>query len=204
MTLADVAGVPETALPAGTLDRLPTRTPAPPWRVPVRALLWAGRGHPPLPSGSPYAGRTLPLTVGGLIEYLDSPVGPYREVLGAVLLRAPGLHVPFIAVDSLPSLRAGREHWDLPKTLASFDGGTARGTGWSVTTETRPYGPALPAAAALFAYQGGRRALVTGRGRARAARVTVTVTGPTLPDWLRPGRHLGVTLHGTATLRPLH
>ena len=199
----DVPGVPETVLPPGTLDRLPAGSAAPPARVPVRAVLWLGRGRPPLPPGSPYAGRTLPVTVGALVDYLDSPVGPYREVVGGVLLRGPGLHVPFIAVDSLPSLRAGREHWALPKTLAAFDDGTATGVGWSVATTTRGYGPRLPVGAALFAHQDGRRALVTVRGLGRAAVLTVAASGPTLPGWLRAGRHPAVELRGSATIRAL-
>ena len=63
--------------------------------------------------------------MGAFVHYLDTPVGPYAEVLAspAVLLRGGLLaaaHIPFIAVDSEASVRGGRENWALPKTLARF------------------------------------------------------------------------------------
>lgn len=202
--LAPVLGLPETALPDGVLDRLPASIPAPPWRLPARAVVWLSVARAPLPAGSAYRDRALPVTVAALVDYLNSPVGPYREVFAGTLLRAlgrPTVHVPFIAVDSVPSLQAGRAHWDLPKTLATFTGAlddrtSVRGDGWSVDVAVRTHGPPLPAVAALLCAQGGRRAAVTVRGTVRPARVTVAATGPTLGGWLGAGRHVGFLAHG--------
>ena len=104
--------------------------------------------------------RTLPVTVGGLIRYRETPVGPYHEVLASPVVLAgpkgPEASVPFIAVDSLPSVRGGRENWALPKTLARFAwpeqlrGGfelDAEGAGWSVHATVHPRARRLPFAA---------------------------------------------------------
>lgn len=202
---AAVPGLPETAVPASVLDRLPATSPPPPWRLRTRAVVWLSRGRAPVPGH-----RTLPVTVAAVVDYLDGPVGPYREVFAGVLLRRlgpPAVHVPFIAVDSLPSLRAGRVHWGLPKTLAGFTGDVgdrvrAEGDGWSVSVDTRAYGPWLPAAAPVTARQGDRRTLVTMRGRVRAAVVAVDAAGPALGGWLGRGRHLGFVAHGRVFVRP--
>ena len=59
-------------------------SPPPPWPARVRATLWwhrptaAARSLGPSPS--------VPLTVGMVVDYLDSPVGPYREVLASPVL----------------------------------------------------------------------------------------------------------------------
>ena len=83
---------------------------------------------------------------------LETPVGPYREVFAGPLLRGtllPVVHIPFIAVDSLPSVHGGRAHWALPKAVASFTGDvgssiTAAGEGWSVSVDARARGLRLP------------------------------------------------------------
>jgi len=194
-----VPGLPETAVPADVLDRLPAGSPPPPWRLPARSVVWLSRGAAPLP-GAP----ALPVTVGAVVEYLDSPVGPYREVFAGTLLRRlglPAVHVPFIAVDSLPSLRAGRVHWALPKTLAVFSGDVAdrvraEGEGWSIDVAVRAGGPRLPAAAPVESRQDGWRTLVTVRGTVRAAVVTVDAIGPALGGWLGQGRHPGFVARG--------
>ncbi len=50
-----------------------------------------------------------PVAVGAFVRYLDSPVGAYDEVLACPHLLTGGrLHIPFIAVDSLPSVVGGR------------------------------------------------------------------------------------------------
>ena len=192
-----VPGLPETAVPAEVLERLPATSPPPPWRLPTRSVVWLSRGAAP-------GVRSLPVTVSALVDYLDSPVGPYREVFAGVLLRRFGLptvHVPFIAVDSLPSLRAGRVHWALPKAPATFTGAVGErtriaGTGWSVDVAARAYGPRLPAAGLVLAAQSGRRFLVAVWGTVRPARVTVTAAGPTIGDWLGSGRHPGFIASG--------
>jgi len=207
--LALVPGVPETALPDDVLERLPARTPPPPWHLPARALVWWQVGTTPL-AGSAYRDRTLPVTVAALVDYLDSPVGPYREIFAGTLLRRlgrPAVHVPFIAVDSLPSLQAGRAHWSLPKVLAAFSGDlpdrtTVEGDGWSVEVAGRPFGPSLPAAVPLLSAQGGRLARLTVRGTVRAARVEVAAAGRTLDAWLGDGRHAGFVARGRVVIHP--
>ena len=68
--------------------------------------------------------------IGGMVRYLETPVGPYDEVLGMVGSRTglrPWGSVAFMSVDSEPSLVGGRSNWAIPKTLGSFDGiGTPR------------------------------------------------------------------------------
>ena len=62
--------------------------------------------------------------MAGFVEYLDTPVGPYHEVLAGNLLwtgRLSVSQVPFIAVDSLASVAGGRANWALPKTMADFE-----------------------------------------------------------------------------------
>ena len=200
-----VPGLPETAVPASVLDRLPATSPPPPWRLATRSVVWLSGGRAPVPGH-----RTLPVTVAAVVDYLDSPVGPYREVFAGTLLRGlglPAVQVPFIAVDSLPSLRAGRVHWALPKAVAGFTGSVgdrvrAEGEGWSVDVAVRAYGPSLPMAAPVVAVQDGRRTLVTVRGTVRAARVAVAADGPTLGGWLGRGRHVGFVARGRVFIRP--
>jgi hypothetical protein len=149
--------------------------------------------------------------VGGFIEYADTPVGTYAEVFGAVGLRAGRTlfgTVPLMAVDSCPSVVAGRQNWSLPKCLVEFRGSLASGEisavhgSWRVRATVAPFGPRFPLRLAGRMVQlwpdGVRRAArLRGRGRARLAIVTVDVrSSGTLPSWLRPGRHLGATVTG--------
>jgi hypothetical protein len=80
---------------------------------------------------------------------------------------------------------------------------SAEGDGWTVRAAARPFGPAVPvrlAGTLLQQWPDGvvRAARLRGRGRARAAVVTVDVrsTGQ-LASWLRPGRHFGAVLSQT-------
>lgn len=193
---------------------LPGPTPPPPWRCRVSALLWWHRAAPAAAAALPEGlrgRRAVPLTVAAFVRYDETPVGPYAEVFAAPLLVAgahglPGVAVPFIAVDSVPSLRGGREHWGLPKALATFAldekrgalvGATATGDGWSVRVTATARAPRLPYAAVLPAtilLPDGRVAtsLVRQRALGRLGRVDVEVAGPTLPSWLLPGRHRGL------------
>jgi hypothetical protein len=103
----------------------------------------------------------------------------------------------------------GRVNWSLPKCLAEFTGEpgdrtlTARGSGWTVAADVRPFGPPFPVRLTGRMVQPGpdgrpRAAVLTGRGRARIALVTVdVVSGGELAQWLRPGRHLGAVLSNT-------
>lgn len=195
-------------------DDWPT-SPAPPWPARVRATLWWHRATPGAALFGP-GGRVLPVTLAMMVDYLESPVGPYREILASPVLRAPSrrigvlpaMAVPFIAVDSEPSVHGGREHWHLPKVLADFDGDvtdtvTAVGDGWRIRTTARPFGPSLPILGALGFAQpmpsgglAGARARL--RGRFRGARVTVNATGPTLGHWMKPGTHPGIVIESGA------
>ena len=209
-SITDLPGVPESVLPEALAARLPASTPAPPWHCRVRAVVWVQRTSAPLPDGSAYAGRALPLTLCALVHYLESPVGPYREVFAGPLLRGRpvAVHVPFVAVDSLPSVHGGRAHWSLPKAYAGFTGDVAAGVaqvtgdGWSVGVAARPVGPPLPVAGPLVSEQAGRRATVALRGLGRPARVTVAATGPSLGRWLGTGTHLGVVARGRMVVHP--
>ncbi len=216
-SLADVPGVPESALPAALAAQLPASTPAPPWDCRVEAVVWwhrtsaAGRALVPreLRAG-------LPLTVGAFVTYLDTPVGPYSEVLASPQLLARPLvrrvlarvHVPFIAVDSLASVQGGRAHWALPKAMAAFDGTRAVGDGWEVGAQASTRGPWLPAIGRLGSSQVSATGLVTSsvttsRAKARLAtvRVTTTSTGD-LASWLLPGEHRGIVLRGRMVVGP--
>ncbi|WP_460868972.1 hypothetical protein [Rhodococcus aerolatus] len=183
----------------------------PPWPATVRATLWWHRATAEARRLAP-PGRCLPITLAMVVDYLQTPVGPYREVLASPVLRAPGrrtgllpaMTVPLIAVDSSLSVHGGRVHWALPKVLATFDGDVhdgllVSGEGWSVRTATALRGPTLPLAGGLTFAQpvargGLSRAGARLRGRARLARVSVTSTGPTLPGWLRAGTFPGVAI----------
>lgn len=208
--LGRIPAVAESALPATLVQRLPDTAPPAPWECDVQAVLWTHRPNPGASGAvSPdVRGRGPPrLVVGGFVRCVDSPVGEYTEVFGALALANPRpvLHVPFMAVDSLASLRGGRDNWALPKTLAALtgrprDGGWlhAEADGWRVGAGVRPRGPALPAAATLSvvqAWPGGAQAgfRATLTGRARPARVEVAVASDgRLASWLLPGCHLGV------------
>ncbi|MFZ2178298.1 MAG: hypothetical protein WAW17_30595 [Rhodococcus sp. (in: high G+C Gram-positive bacteria)] len=184
----------------------------PPWPAHVRATLWWHRSTAAARRYGP-EGAVLPITVAMMVDYLDSPVGPYREILASPVLRAPGFRtglvprmaVPFIAVDSEPSVHGGRVHWNLPKVLADFDGDVhgvfeAASDGWRVCTTTYARGPRLPIAGALgFAQPEDETGkLVTAsarlRGHFRYARVNVRAEGPTLSDWLVSGNHRGIVI----------
>jgi hypothetical protein len=210
--LLDLPGLVESTLPEALLAQLPEATPPPPWDCRVRAVVWVQRAPSPLPASSHWANRALPVTLGAVVHYLDSPVGSYREVFAGPLLRGRGrltVHVPFIAVDSLPSVHGGRAHWALPKALASFagdvgEGGvSASGDGWSVQVRS---GGGLPVPMlATFGSEGplGRSDVVV-RGRGRATRVHVRATGPTLTGWLGEGTHAGVVGSGRLVVRAPH
>lgn len=190
-------------------------SPPPPWPASVRATLWWHRSTPAAAEYAPGA-PTLPITLAMMVDYLDSPVGPYREVLASPVLRRgliPAMTVPFIAVDSEPSVHGGREHWKLPKVLARFDGDvlqdfSATGPNWKVATSAAPKGPELPIIGGLsFAQPAGDGTVLKAsarlRGTFRYARVTVDSEGPTLSRWLASGTHHGIVItSGTMATGP--
>lgn len=195
---------------------------AAPWHSTIEALLWLHRATPAARAALPdeLAARAgLGVTIGGLISYLDGPVGPYGEVFGApVLLRdAPLLsHVAFMAVDSEASVAGGRGNWALPKVLASFDGRPglpgpvgASGDGWALTVTATARARRLPFAATFRCAQrwpdGGVRVFsVRMRGRARLARAEVRHARPSaLSGWLAEGHHAAVLISGTQDVSAL-
>jgi hypothetical protein len=204
--LQDVFGVPESALADAVAAQLPPTSPPAPWHTRADLVMWlhraapdAARHLPPLLSQRP----TIPLTVGAFVRYHDTPVGPYGEILAAPVLLAeaplPPACVPFIAVDSLASIRGGRENWDLPKTLARFAFGagtvSAHGDGWRVEARVSARPRALPIRLALRDRQPAAGLIdILAAGRAQPAAVDLDVAGPELPRWLLPGRHPAIAI----------
>ena len=214
--LTGVAGVPETAVGEALLERLPANDSPAPWECVCEAVVWFGRGGRAAREALPPALRDHApglAVLGGMVRYLETPVGPYDEVLGMVGSRTglrPWGSVAFMSVDSEPSLVGGRSNWAMPKTLGSFQGEVGGGrtmtaagadeTRWRVSVTPRTIGPALPVRSVGQARQqfpggvvgaSGLRA----SGRIRPAVVTLDVDsdGP-LAGWLRPGRHLGAVV----------
>ncbi|MDJ0359364.1 hypothetical protein [Rhodococcus sp. H29-C3] len=194
-------------------------SPPPPWPAEVKATIWWHRARPA--GRALLSSRTIPITVVMVIDYLNSPVGPYREVLASPVLWRPGrgmgpmprISVPFIAVDSETSVHGGRTHWHLPKVLADFGGDVladasvsaagvsgegSSGDGWSVRTSAKGIGPSFPIKGALgFAQPSDEGSvLATARltGKARLARVQVDASGPSLGKWITPGIHFGLQI----------
>jgi hypothetical protein len=161
--------------------------PPSPWELDVEGVVWAD--------------RAWPLAVGGMLRYRDSPVGPYAEVWATPGIRlgrhGPELTIPFMAVDSLASLRGGRANWGLPKTLATFSSAplVARGDGWSVHVVVLSVGLRLPLLGMADLVQpsddgGELRSRARMRGVGRLARVAVD----SHTHWLRSGRHPAVLI----------
>jgi hypothetical protein len=220
--LARVRSAPEAVLAPDLVRLLPETAPAAPWHCTLSGLVWVQRSGPAAGSVVPAPLRRSALDrwlAVAFVHYEDSPVGPYSELLAAFLLRRGPrlvLHTPFMAVDSLPSLRAGRANWALPKTLAEFGDGygrtgawSAAAHGWSVTARARARGPRLPLRAAVHGAQvrpdqtvGRYRATIS--GSARLARVEVDVTAQeSLARWLPSGRHVGLRLsNASLTMSP--
>jgi hypothetical protein len=219
---ASVAGLPESRLAPDQLAQLPAGSPDAPWSCRATAVLWLQRARTP---DFDWRARPAPLAVAGLIEYLDTPVGPYHEVLAGAVLRdgfRPRVQVPFIAVDSLASIHGGRANWALPKTTARFEGeigrATARavGDGWSFsvraartvrvarTARTAVAGPRLPVRL-RFTSTGPLGEFSTRlRATGRPVLVETVAEGETLTGWLGSGRHLAVVLTGRMWIDPPH
>ena len=213
-----IPGVPESQLPQST----PLRTSWVALRGPrgtAKSARCSGSAKA-RPSGAaealPEVLRGLPrvpVTVGALIQYLDSPVGSYAEVVAApVLVRRPfpQANVAFIAVDSGASVVGGRSNWALPKVLARFDGdigsagqATSTGPDWAVQVVTRPRALRLPtwlrySCCQVWPGPTLRHFPLEVQGWSRPATVDVEVSSSgSLGSWLAPGRHLGFTVCGT-------
>jgi hypothetical protein len=160
--VADAVGLPESVLPVQLVQLLPEKVAGAPWRTQCRVITWV---HPVAPAAvealpAPIRSAGISLAAWALVRYEHTPVGPYDE-LAVTLLPEAGDgygHIPFIAVDSYPSIVGGRTNWLLPKSLARFvwseDSLNANVTadapakpGWSLTINTTPSG--LPNAAAI-------------------------------------------------------
>lgn len=208
-----IPGSPESVLSPAMLRQLPASAATAPWDAQAQAILWWSRPSPrlhsqltPLMQGQ---GRPV-LTMGAILRYDDTPVGPYAEVMAVTALRGPRgtvNHCPFIAVDSPASVVGGRSNWALAKTLARFEGDPAarsmlaQGESWTVRVSAKSYGPALPvnlplpAATLLQETPEGlvRSPLKAGRSRMRLARVTVECSGgEALRAYMPSGTYWGV------------
>jgi hypothetical protein len=205
-----VPGIRGTELSCELLRALPNAVAPAPWELAADAVVWLGR-----PSAAAISARQpgvvgRVVAVGGMfVSYSHTPVGPYDEIIGFLVLasrRGVRAHIPFIAVDSLASLLGGRANWSLPKTLASFSGSpggrrmSARHRDWEVSAQAFSLGPALPARVRFSLRQAGpdRRAWDSpGRARVsvRAALVRTSVRGiPELCGWLSSGMHPGLVV----------
>lgn len=184
-------------------------SPPPPWPADVRATIWWHRST--VTGRSLLQAKCVPMTLVMVVDYLTSPVGPYREILASPVLRRPGsglgpmprMSVPFIAVDSEVSVHGGRTHWHLPKVMADFDGdvlgrASVEGENWAVRTTARGVGPAWPIVGALGFAQPNETALALAaaklKGKAKLCRVDVDATGPTLGSWMKSGTHFGLQI----------
>ena len=120
------SGLPETHLPESLIAQLPASVAGAPWHTRCQTVTWLHPVDEAALNALPAAIRPAGISVvaWALVRYADTPVGPYDEI-AATLLPADGGdgygHIPFIAVDSLPSIVGGRANWLLPKALAEFD-----------------------------------------------------------------------------------
>ncbi len=204
-----VPGVPETVLSEALLARLPENLAPAPWTTRCVAMVWLCRGGRDATEALPPALRGESrghAVIGGMVRYLDTPVGTYDEVFG-IVVGAQGRHpwgnIAFIAVDSETSVVGGRANWAMPKTLASFEGGltgmTATGldTNWRISATPRRLGPAIKytsRASVRQEFPDGRirPSELLGKFKMRPTLIDVEVeSDSTLPRWLKPGRHLG-------------
>ena len=207
--LALIPSAPESVLTPAAARRLPPTAPAAPWQCTFDGVVWLQRVGAAAASVLPVRlqrGRALPWLVGAFVRYTASPVGPYSEVYAGLLVQKGFrvvAHIPFMAVDSLASLRGGRANWALPKTWATFDGTRlddgfleAAGEGWQVSARARPFGPSVPMRTALPCVQvrpdqavAGFTSTVSGSARPCLVEVDVASEG-SLAGWLPSGRHL--------------
>lgn len=201
-------GVPETALPADVAEALPASTPGAPWRVRMSALLWRHRTRPQAATAVPpeLTAKQKGMTNAGFVRYRETPVGAYSEVMAAVSISGgwlPRTHIPLIAVDSVPSVHAGRAHWALPKVLATFEwtgdeAVRADGHGWWISARVVGTGPRIPLFGRSKSVQvrpdGRVGTASTGiRGWGRVVTVQVDVDPQaSFATWVTGGRHRGV------------
>ena len=213
--LASFAGVPESQLSRHVAAGLPDSAPGPPWDCRVSSVFWLHRAKPGASEALSEVLRGSPrvaVTIGALIRYIDSPVGPYREIIAVpALVRRPfpQANVAFIAVDSEASVVGGRANWALPKVLARFEGtiglqgdATVVGPDWTVRVATRSRPLRLPtwlrySCCQLWPDLTVRHFPLKVQGWSRWATVDVEVSSSgTLGTWLASGRYTGFTFAG--------
>jgi len=175
--------------------------------------------HPVAPAAieafpAPIRPAGVALVAWALVRYEQTPVGPYDEI-AATLLPEGGNgygHIPFIAVDSYPSIVGGRANWLLPKSLARFvwseDSLSANVTadapakpGWSLTLNATPYGEAsalaVPSNVQQVSNEGAVRRFtgnMAGSMQPAAINVEGVAEGP-LATLLVSGRYEGTVLN---------
>jgi hypothetical protein len=214
--VSDAIGLPESALPAELIRLLPEKVAAAPWRTLCRVVTWM---HPVAPAAiealpAPIRSAGISLAAWALVRYENTPVGPYDELAVTLLPEAADGygHIPFIAVDSYPSIVGGRANWLLPKSLARFvwseDNLSANVTadapakpGWSLTVNITPLGEpaatAIPSNVQQVSAQGAVRRFTGTMGGAMqpaAVNVDAVAEGPLAP-LLVSGRYDGTLLH---------
>jgi hypothetical protein len=206
------AGLTETVLPDSLIARLPdvgSVAPAP-WATKCQVVSWL---HPVESDAlqtipEPIRRDCLSVVAWALVRYDETPVGPYNEI-AATLLPDDGVgHIPFIVVDSLPSIVGGRANWLLPKALADFEWSDDHRSvtvtpvepatpAWSVSVRIEPTGEATPLTIPSQLQQVGTDGYVGGcegtmEGAMRSAAITVEghADGP-LASLLKPGSYDG-------------
>lgn len=210
--VATALGLSETVLPASLVDRLPdvATVAAAPWATKCHVVSWL---HPidadalaTMPE--PIRRDGLSVVAWALVRYDETPVGPYNEI-AATLLPDDGVgHIPFIVVDSLPSIVGGRANWLLPKALANFawsDDHRAVSINpvepatpaWSVSVQITPSGDATPLTipsklqqVSTDGYVGGCEGTMEGAMRSATVTVEGHADGP-LSALLKPGSYDG-------------
>jgi len=119
---------PPSALPPMSKPPLPSSEFPPPWTLKGEGIILIYRFDKTWVEGAGLLPPSLQRKARGglgyvmLVDYQESPVGPYRE-----LLLIPGKFgkkgkqtITHIFVDSPQSLSSGRKNWNIPKELASF------------------------------------------------------------------------------------
>ncbi len=139
-----------------TVMMLPASIPDAPWILRGEAVVFLA---------SPLAARLL-------VNYRESPVGPYREhALARMTARGP--HVFQMSVDAEASKIGGRLIWGFPKTLEDLSwearGNRIRFRREKQRFEVRKIGPSVPIALSFWTVQtlDNRQVRVPGKIRAR-------------------------------------
>jgi hypothetical protein len=180
-------------------DYAATNYPAPPWRLAGPAAIAMGtvdveRARPLVPDDLEIVEVRPGKTVAGFViaDYQRRATFPYSELsVMAAMVRCRGIRGPWISniwVDSLPSLKGGREMWGLYKHQATFDWTFGPTTSVAVTAQdqrlvTFTWAPPqrlwpAPAWVRGIGSVDGDRRRYTGRGISRLGRTQVEMDVP--------------------------